>query len=66
MFIKVPTDIYIQVKDEAQAEEAARTIDAGLARQMDNFPEGDVIQTDVPGGCEVLTDEQIAELGFEE
>jgi hypothetical protein len=42
MLIKITTDIYIEVADEDQAEEAAMTIDSGLENIMTPFPAGSV------------------------
>lgn len=65
MFIKVRTNIYVQVKDAEQAEEASQALDSGLERNMPPFPHGEIIQVDVEDSTP-LTEDEISELGFEE
>jgi hypothetical protein len=67
MFIKVPTDIYVEVKDEDEAEAATRLIDSSGDQVLGNgFPHGEIASVDVPGGYETLTDEQVTEKGLTE
>lgn len=66
MIIKVITSIYLEVKDENEAEEACYALNAldNIIR-VNNFPHGDVIDADVDH-YEKLTKAQIEELGFED
>lgn len=65
MIVNIITNIYVEVKNEDQAERAIDAINM-LDQYMNqwDFP-GDVVQTDVER-YETLTPEQISELGFEE
>lgn len=65
MIIVIPTEIFVEVTDEAQASEATESVDGSLRHNMSEFPHGDVIQADAPG-YRVLTDEEIQDKGFTE
>lgn len=67
MFIKIPTNVYVEVKDEDEAEAAAQLIDSHADQVLGNgFPHGEIAKIDVPGGYETLTDEQVTEAGLTE
>ena len=66
MFINIITNIYLEVEDEDQAEQACNAINM-LASLMRNnsFPHGEVIDSDVDH-YEELTKAQVKDLGFDE
>lgn len=67
MFVKVPVNVFIEVKDEAEAEAAAQLIDSQGDQVLGNgFPHGEIAKIDVPGGFEALSDEQVTEEGLTE
>lgn len=67
MFIKVPTNIYVEVESEEQAEEATAVIDSSADQVLGNgFPHGEIAKVDVPGGYSVLTDDEVQEEGLTE
>ena len=57
MLVKVETWIYIEVEDEAQADEAVTAINSGLERRMVSFPEGDVVDVNVESWEKVSSEE---------
>ena len=66
MLVKVTVDIYLDVKDEGQAEEACMAMEAlDNVLRNNNFPHGDVVQSDTHGYA-ALTKAEMDELGFEE
>lgn len=64
MFIKVPTEIIIEVKDKEMAGEAVILINAQLDDEMRSFPHGDVLATNADS-WERLSEEQMEEMGFD-
>ncbi len=62
--IALNTKVYIDIQDRDR-ETVAREFDSGAERALESFPFGCVIQVDVEN-ADALTEEQIAELGFEE
>ena len=66
MIIQVNTKVYIEVKDEDEAEQACSALGAlDNVMRVNGFPHGDVIDADVES-YDVLTEKEISELGFEE
>lgn len=65
MLIKIHTDIIIDVKDKEQAEEACHALNAGLESQLRNFPQGEVVATDVDF-YENVSEEEANEKGWVE
>lgn len=66
MIVKVKAMIAVEVRDEAQAEEACAALDMGLdAKISQGFPHGEIIAADIDG-YDVVTDEEIAERGWSE
>lgn len=57
MLIKIHTDIIIDVRDKEQAEEACHALNAGLESQLRDFPEGEVVITEVDFYENVSVDE---------
>lgn len=67
MFVKIPTDIYVEVKDGDEAEAAAQLIDSSGDQVLGNgFPHGEIAKVDVPGGYTELDDDAVAEAGLTE
>lgn len=67
MLIKVDLSLYLDVKDDEQAESACSTLN-GLDRVLTNqvkFPEGDVVDTEVERYTHV-SDEEAEERGLTE
>lgn len=67
MLIKVALSLYIEVKDDEQAEMACHTLnslDRVLSNQVE-FPEGDTVDTEVQG-YDRVSDEEAEERGLVE
>ncbi len=65
MLICLHTKVYLDI-GKRDIEEVAASFDRGAERALGNFPDcEEVVQVDVDHG-EVLTLEQITELGFDE
>jgi hypothetical protein len=65
VLIAVKTDIIIEVEDAESAEEASSVMDTGLANQLHDFPEGEVVSVKV-SGWEPVSDEVARENGWVE
>lgn len=65
MITKIKTDIFIDLDNDEQAEDACTNISLGLAENMQNFPVGNVIQVDVDR-WEKLEEQEVQELGLAE
>ena len=65
MIVKSVTEIAVTVEDEDQAQSACNVIENGLLTQMRGFPEGEPLDVTVYH-YEILTDDQIREMGLEE
>ena len=66
MFINIITNIYLEVEDEDQAEQACSALGyLGNMMRANSFPHGEVIDTDADH-YEELTKAQVKDLGFDE
>lgn len=65
MLIKIHTDIIVDVKDKEQAEEACFALNEGLDYQLRNFPQGEVVATDVDS-YENVSEQEANEKGWVE
>lgn len=66
MFIRIITHVYLEVKDENEAEEACYALNAlDNIMRTNNFPHGEVIDADVDH-FEKLTKSEIADRGYDE
>lgn len=61
MLIRVVVSIYVDTQDP---QRTCGMLDSGLERALDDFPAGEVIQTDVDWR-EILTEEQVRGLGLD-
>ena len=57
MIVKLATEIYVEVENDEEAEEAASTMDTGLNLQLANFPDGEVLAAKVRSWLHVSSDE---------
>lgn len=66
MIINIITNIYVEVEDTEEAEQASAAVAGGLESAMrhSNYPHS-IVEVDVDH-YEPLSEEQISELGFEE
>lgn len=65
--VKMPFNIYVTVKDDEQAQEAAQLIESQAATVLNNgFPHGQVEDFDMTGGIEDVSQEELEERGLVE
>jgi len=64
MFIKVPIEVFIEVKDEDQAQQAEQTLSMGAERVLNqDFPHGDILGVNADG-YHIMSEEETNQEGM--